>query len=147
MPSLVKKWQSIQRELDEEENSSSSEEDRETTAQRRIEEWKQQQLMRYGPRQAAPAAAVLPRGVLPSSAPPGVGGHFLGPYEGGELGGRISSSGGVHTRAVVTVALRHLGADAPLCPCSGMAERNANFEALPEDWRARLKRRKTASST
>lgn len=46
MPSLVKKWQSIQRELDEEENSSSSEEDRETTAQRRIEEWKQQQLMR-----------------------------------------------------------------------------------------------------
>lgn len=49
MPSLVKKWQSIQRELDEEENSSSSEEDRETTAQRRIEEWKQQQLMRYGP--------------------------------------------------------------------------------------------------
>lgn len=47
MPSLVKKWQSIQRELDEEENSSSSEEDRETTAQRRIEEWKQQQLMRY----------------------------------------------------------------------------------------------------
>ncbi|NXF12675.1 FNBP4 protein, partial [Smithornis capensis] len=75
MPSLVKKWQSIQRELDEEENSSSSEEDRETTAQRRIEEWKQQQLM------------------------------------------------------------------------SGMAERNANFEALPEDWRTRLKRRKTASST
>ncbi|NXX27564.1 FNBP4 protein, partial [Nicator chloris] len=75
MPSLVKKWQSIQRELDEEENSSSSEEDRETTAQRRIEEWKQQQLM------------------------------------------------------------------------SGMAERNANFEALPEDWRSRLKRRKTASST
>ncbi|KAM6274080.1 formin-binding protein 4 isoform 4-T4 [Porphyrio hochstetteri] len=75
MPSLVKKWQSIQRELDEEENSSSSEEDRETTTQRRIEEWKQQQLM------------------------------------------------------------------------SGMAERNANFEALPEDWRARLKRRKTASST
>ncbi|XP_061227014.1 formin-binding protein 4 isoform X3 [Neopsephotus bourkii] len=75
MPSLVKKWQSIQRELDEEDNSSSSEEDRETTAQRRIEEWKQQQLM------------------------------------------------------------------------SGMAERNANFEALPEDWRARLKRRKTASST
>lgn len=32
-------------------------------------------------------------------------------------------------------------------PCSGMAERNANFEALPEDWRSRLKRRKTASST
>lgn len=50
MPSLVKKWQSIQRELDEEENSSSSEEDRETTAQRRIEEWKQQQLLRYGHR-------------------------------------------------------------------------------------------------
>lgn len=72
MPSLVKKWQSIQRELDEEENSSSSEEDRESTAQKRIEEWKQQQLV------------------------------------------------------------------------SGMAERNANFEALPEDWRARLKRRKMA---
>ncbi|KAM8969036.1 formin-binding protein 4 isoform X1 [Sarcophilus harrisii] len=75
MPSLVKKWQSIQRELDEEENSSSSEEDRELTSQKRIEEWKQQQLV------------------------------------------------------------------------SGMAERNANFEALPEDWRARLKRRKTASNT
>ncbi|XP_067406759.1 formin-binding protein 4 isoform X2 [Emydura macquarii macquarii] len=75
MPSLVKKWQSIQRELDEEENSSSSEEDRELTSQKRIEEWKQQQLV------------------------------------------------------------------------SGRAERNANFEALPEDWRARLKRRKTTSST
>uniref|UniRef100_G3UJG4 Formin-binding protein 4 n=1 Tax=Loxodonta africana TaxID=9785 RepID=G3UJG4_LOXAF len=76
MPSLVKKWQSIQRELDEEENSSSSEEDRESTAQKRIEEWKQQQLV-----------------------------------------------------------------------SSGMAERNANFEALPEDWRARLKRRKMAPNT
>uniref|UniRef100_A0A2K5S694 Formin-binding protein 4 n=1 Tax=Cebus imitator TaxID=2715852 RepID=A0A2K5S694_CEBIM len=75
MPSLVKKWQSIQRELDEEDNSSSSEEDRESTAQKRIEEWKQQQLV------------------------------------------------------------------------SGMAERNANFEALPEDWRARLKRRKMAPNT
>uniref|UniRef100_A0A8C8VP95 Formin-binding protein 4 n=1 Tax=Pelusios castaneus TaxID=367368 RepID=A0A8C8VP95_9SAUR len=75
MPSLVKKWQSIQRELDEEENSSSSDEDRELTSQKRIEEWKQQQLV------------------------------------------------------------------------SGRAERNANFEALPEDWRARLKRRKTTSST
>lgn len=62
MPSLVKKWQSIQRELDEEENSSSSEEDRETTAQRRIEEWKQQQLMRYG----APALPALP-GTLPGN--------------------------------------------------------------------------------
>lgn len=30
---------------------------------------------------------------------------------------------------------------------SGMAERNANFEALPEDWRARLKRRKATSNT
>ncbi|KAM6459404.1 formin-binding protein 4 isoform 3-T3 [Liasis olivaceus] len=75
MPSLVKKWQSIQRELDEEENSSSSDEDREVMSQKRIEEWKQQQLI------------------------------------------------------------------------SGMAERNANFEALPEDWRARLKRRKATSNT
>ncbi|XP_054826959.1 formin-binding protein 4 [Eublepharis macularius] len=75
MPSLVKKWQSIQRELDEEENSSSSDEDRDVMSQKRIEEWKQQQLI------------------------------------------------------------------------SGMAERNANFEALPEDWRARLKRRKATSST
>uniref|UniRef100_A0A8D0BX39 Formin-binding protein 4 n=1 Tax=Salvator merianae TaxID=96440 RepID=A0A8D0BX39_SALMN len=75
MPSLVKKWQSIQRELDEEENSSSSDEDREVLSQKRIEEWKQQQLI------------------------------------------------------------------------SGMAERNANFEALPEDWRSRLKRRKATSST
>ncbi|XP_048340354.1 formin-binding protein 4 [Sphaerodactylus townsendi] len=75
MPSLVKKWQSIQRELDEEENSSSSDEDRDVISQKRIEEWKQQQLV------------------------------------------------------------------------SGMAERNANFEALPEDWRARLKRRKVTSTT
>uniref|UniRef100_H3BID6 Formin binding protein 4 n=1 Tax=Latimeria chalumnae TaxID=7897 RepID=H3BID6_LATCH len=77
MPSLVKKWQSIQRELDEEEESSSSEEDREVVAHKRIEEWKQQQLVRY----------------------------------------------------------------------SGMAERNANFEALPEDWRERLKRRKMTQNT
>nr|XP_056706870.1 formin-binding protein 4 [Euleptes europaea] len=75
MPSLVKKWQSIQRELDEEENSSSSDEDRDVMSHKRIEEWKQQQLI------------------------------------------------------------------------SGMAERNANFEALPEDWRARLKRRKVTSTT
>ncbi|CAI5762872.1 formin-binding protein 4 isoform X1 [Podarcis lilfordi] len=75
MPSLVKKWQSIQRELDEEENSSSSDEDRDVISQKRIEEWKQQQLI------------------------------------------------------------------------SGMAERNANFEALPDDWRSRLKRRKATSST
>lgn len=44
MPSLVKKWQSIQRELDEEEKSSSSDEDRDQLNSKRIEEWKQQQL-------------------------------------------------------------------------------------------------------
>lgn len=44
MPSLVKKWQSIQKELDEEEKSSSSDEDGEQLNSRRIEEWKQQQL-------------------------------------------------------------------------------------------------------
>ncbi|XP_051979232.1 formin-binding protein 4-like isoform X1 [Xyrauchen texanus] len=44
MPSLVKKWQSIQKELDEEEKSSSSDEDREQLNNRRIEEWKHQQL-------------------------------------------------------------------------------------------------------
>ncbi|XP_078076474.1 formin-binding protein 4 isoform X2 [Mustelus asterias] len=76
MPSLVKKWQSIQRELDEDEHSSSSEdEQRVIQAHRRIEEWKQQQLI------------------------------------------------------------------------SGQAERNANFEALPDDWRERLKRRKMTSSS
>lgn len=47
MPSLVKKWQSIQRELDEEENSSSSDDDRDVISQKRIDEWKQQQLVRY----------------------------------------------------------------------------------------------------
>ncbi|XP_016145802.1 formin-binding protein 4-like [Sinocyclocheilus grahami] len=71
MPSLVKKWQSIQKELDEEEKSSSSDEDGEQLNNRRIEEWKQQQL------------------------------------------------------------------------ASGKAGKNANFEALPEDWRQRLlKKRK-----
>lgn len=47
MPSLVKKWQSIQKELDEEEKSSSSDEDREQLNKKTIEEWKQQQLMTY----------------------------------------------------------------------------------------------------
>ncbi|XP_067833613.1 formin-binding protein 4-like isoform X1 [Heptranchias perlo] len=76
MPSLVKKWQSIQRELDEDEHSSSSEdEQRGILAHKRIEEWKQQQLV------------------------------------------------------------------------SGQAEKNANFEALPEDWRERLKRRKMTSNS
>ncbi|XP_073397646.1 formin-binding protein 4 isoform X1 [Dendrobates tinctorius] len=75
MPSLVQKWQNIQKELDEEENSSSSDEDRSVLNQKRIEEWKLHQLS------------------------------------------------------------------------SGMAEKNANFEVLPEDWRQRLKRRKMASST
>lgn len=45
MPSLVKKWQSIQKELDEEEKSSSSDEDRDQLSKKNIEEWKQQQLM------------------------------------------------------------------------------------------------------
>lgn len=70
MPSLVKKWQSIQKELDEEEKSSSSDEDRELLNKKSIEEWKQQQLS------------------------------------------------------------------------TGKASKNANFEALPEDWRERLKKRK-----
>ncbi|XP_018415244.1 PREDICTED: LOW QUALITY PROTEIN: formin-binding protein 4 [Nanorana parkeri] len=75
MPSLVQKWQNIQKELDEEENSSSSDEDRCVVNQKRIEEWKVHQMS------------------------------------------------------------------------SGMAEKNANFEALPADWRQRLKRRKTEKST
>ncbi|XP_015237786.1 PREDICTED: formin-binding protein 4 [Cyprinodon variegatus] len=75
MPSLVKKWQSIQKELDEEEKSSSSDEDRDLLNKKSIEEWKQQQLM------------------------------------------------------------------------TGKASKNANFEALPEDWRDRLKKRKLTNST
>lgn len=47
MPSLVKKWQSIQKELDEEEKSSSSDEDRDLLNKKSIEEWKQQQLSTY----------------------------------------------------------------------------------------------------
>ncbi|XP_077067101.1 formin-binding protein 4 [Siphateles boraxobius] len=76
MPSLVKKWQSIQKELDEEEKSSSSDEDRDQLNSRRIEEWKVQQLS------------------------------------------------------------------------TGKAGKNANFEALPDDWRERLlkKKRKIQSS-
>ncbi|XP_060742180.1 formin-binding protein 4 isoform X2 [Tachysurus vachellii] len=76
MPSLVKKWQSIQRELDEEEKSSSSDEDRDQLNNKRIEEWKHQQL------------------------------------------------------------------------ASGKAMKNANFEALPDDWRERLlKKRKMMQSS
>ncbi|CDQ72709.1 unnamed protein product [Oncorhynchus mykiss] len=76
MPSLVKKWQSIQKELDEEEKSSSSDEDRDQLNKRGIEEWKQQQLL------------------------------------------------------------------------TGKAGKNANFEALPDDWRERLlKKRKMMKST
>lgn len=76
MPSLVKKWQSIQRELDEDEQSSSSEDEQRTVqAHKRIEEWKQHQLI------------------------------------------------------------------------SGQAEKNANFEVLPDDWRERLKRRKMTSNS
>ncbi|XP_023811900.1 formin-binding protein 4 isoform X1 [Oryzias latipes] len=71
MPSLVKKWQSIQKELDEEEKSSSSDEDRDLLNKKSIEEWKHQQLL------------------------------------------------------------------------TGKASKNANFEALPEDWRERVKKRKT----
>ncbi|XP_026221311.1 formin-binding protein 4 isoform X1 [Anabas testudineus] len=74
MPSLVKKWQSIQKELDEEEKSSSSDEDREQLNKKSIEDWKQQQLV------------------------------------------------------------------------TGKASKNANFEALPEDWRERLKKRKMNST-
>ncbi|XP_051545383.1 formin-binding protein 4-like [Myxocyprinus asiaticus] len=76
MPSLVQKWQSIQKELDEEEKSSSSDEDRDQLNNRRIEEWKQQQL------------------------------------------------------------------------ASGKSEKNANFEVLPDNWRARLiKKRKMMQSS
>uniref|UniRef100_A0A3Q0SYX9 Formin binding protein 4 n=1 Tax=Amphilophus citrinellus TaxID=61819 RepID=A0A3Q0SYX9_AMPCI len=74
MPSLVKKWQSIQKELDEEEKSSSSDDDRDLLNKKSIEDWKQQQLV-------------------------------------------------------------------------GKASKNANFEALPEDWRERLKKRKLMNST
>ncbi|XP_059190949.1 formin-binding protein 4 isoform X2 [Centropristis striata] len=75
MPSLVKKWQSIQKELDEEEKSSSSDEDRDLLNKKSIEDWKQQQLV------------------------------------------------------------------------TGKASKNANFEALPDNWRDRLKKRKVTNST
>ncbi|KAM7414227.1 hypothetical protein PAMA_019175 [Pampus argenteus] len=75
MPSLVKKWQSIQKELEEEEKDSSSDEDREQLNKKSIEDWKQQQLV------------------------------------------------------------------------TGKASKNANFEALPDDWRNRLKKRKLMNST
>ncbi|CAJ1057341.1 formin-binding protein 4 [Xyrichtys novacula] len=75
MPSLVKKWQSIQKELDEEEKSSSSDDDRDLLNKKSIEDWKQQQLV------------------------------------------------------------------------TGKASKNANFEALPDDWRDRLKRRKMTNTT
>lgn len=76
MPSLVQKWQSIQKELDQEERrSSSGEEDREQLSKKGIEEWRHQQLS------------------------------------------------------------------------TGKASKNANFEALPDNWRERLKKRKMMNST
>uniref|UniRef100_A0A3B4A462 WW domain-containing protein n=1 Tax=Periophthalmus magnuspinnatus TaxID=409849 RepID=A0A3B4A462_9GOBI len=75
MPSLVKKWQSIQKELDEEEKSSSSDDDRDLLNKKSIEEWKYQQLM------------------------------------------------------------------------TGKASKNANFEAIPDNWRERIKKRKMMNST
>ncbi|XP_074490230.1 formin-binding protein 4 [Sebastes fasciatus] len=75
MPSLVKKWQSIQKELDEEEKSSSSDEDRDQLNKKSIEDWKHQQLS------------------------------------------------------------------------TGKASKNANFESLPDNWRDRLKKRKTTNNT
>lgn len=75
MPSLVKKWQSIQKELDEEEKTSSSDEDRDLLNKRSIEEWKQQQLM------------------------------------------------------------------------TGKAGKNANFEALPENWRERMLKKRKMKNT
>ncbi|KAJ3596587.1 hypothetical protein NHX12_002992 [Muraenolepis orangiensis] len=74
MPSLVKKWQSIQKELDEEDKSSSSEEDRDQSNKRTIEEWKHQQVL------------------------------------------------------------------------TGKSNTSANFQALPADWRERLKKRKKTTS-
>ncbi|XP_037111029.1 formin-binding protein 4 isoform X1 [Syngnathus acus] len=74
MPSLVKKWQSIQKELEEEEKSSSSDEDRDQLNKKSIEDWKHQQLL------------------------------------------------------------------------TGKASKNANFEALPDNWRDRLKKRKLNST-
>ncbi|XP_034541676.1 formin-binding protein 4 [Notolabrus celidotus] len=75
MPSLVKKWQSIQKELDEEEKSSSSDEDRDQLNKKNIEDWKQAQFV------------------------------------------------------------------------TGKASKNANFEALPDNWRDRLKKRKLTNTT
>ncbi|XP_062246640.1 formin-binding protein 4 isoform X1 [Platichthys flesus] len=74
MPSLVMKWQSIQKELVEEEKSSSSDEDRDQMNKKNIEDWRKQQLQ------------------------------------------------------------------------TGKASKNANFEALPDDWRQRLKKRKLNST-
>lgn len=75
MPSLVKKWQSIQKELDEEEKTSSSDEDRDQMNKKNIEDWRKQQLT------------------------------------------------------------------------TGKASKNANFELLPDNWRDRLKKRKTTNKT
>lgn len=92
MPSLVKKWQSIQKELDEEEKSSSSDEDRDQLNKKSIEEWKHQQILTY-----------------------------------------VGLGVGTKTGLVLTISA---------CFCRGKASKNANFEALPEDWRDRIKRRK-----
>lgn len=97
MPSLVKKWQSIQKELDEEEKSSSSDEDRDQLNKKSIEEWKHQQILTYV---------------------------------------RLNMAT-VKVRMKTAFVLKLF-----FCFYSGKASRNANFEALPEDWRDRIKRRK-----
>lgn len=103
MPSLVKKWQSIQKELDEEEKSSSSDEDRDQLNKKSIEEWKQQQLMTY---------VFSLRFVVTFS---------------------LSS----HWNFLFVYIFFY---------SRGRASKNANFEALPDDWRERLKKRKMNST-
>lgn len=101
MPSLVKKWQSIQKELDEEEKSSSSDEDRDQLNKKSIEEWKHQQILTYVRLNMATVKAVASE-------------------ERDSICPKMIS----------------------VCFYRGKASKNANFEALPEDWRDRVKRRK-----
>lgn len=141
MPSLVKKWQNIQKELDEEEKSSSSDEDRDQLNSRRIEEWKQQQLLTYALFLLLLLLLLLH---LPLENPGFVESSFITfMWKLSTMERDLDS----HLNLAMNLSVPSFMFDFYISFFRGKAEKNANFEALPDDWRERLlKKRKLMQS-